>query len=201
MLQQSTGLSAIGPPWSQLTAYDLNKGTILWQIPDGDVASLAPTTGTGSHSPRGGVVATGGGLLFVGTSSDRKLRAYDADTGKVLWAFDLPAAQEGVPAVYSVGGKQYVAIAVGGKGLFSQNMQLPDAGPGQYMVFTLDAGWFRPQRIRAERRRRAVGFPDERPVADGRYARADDRPPRARAATVDCFIANAMENGDATRTH
>jgi len=139
MLQQSTGLSAIGPPWSQLTAYDLNSGTILWQIPDGDVASLTPTTGTGSHAPRGGVVATGGGLLFVGTSSDRKFRAYDADTGKVLWAFDLPAAQEGVPAVYSVGGKQYVAIAVGGKGLFSQSMQLPDAGPGQYMVFTLDA--------------------------------------------------------------
>ncbi len=138
MLQQSTGLSAIGPPWSQLTAYDLNKGTILWQIPDGDVAKVAPATGTGSHAPRGGVVATGGGLLFVGTSSDRKFRAYDADTGKVLWAFDLPAAQEGVPAVYSVGGKQYVAIAIGGNGLFSQNMQLPEAGPGQYMVFTLD---------------------------------------------------------------
>jgi len=124
---------------SQPARIDLNSGTILWQIPDGDVASLTPATGTGSHAPRGGVVATGGGLLFVGTSSDRKFRAYDADTGKVLWAFDLPAAQEGVPAVYSVGGKQYVAVAVGGKGLFSQSMQLPDAGPGQYMVFTLDA--------------------------------------------------------------
>jgi quinoprotein glucose dehydrogenase len=138
MIQQNTGLSAIGPPWSQLTAYDLNKGTIMWQIPDGEVSKLAPTTGTGSHAPRGGVVATGGGLLFVGTSSDRKFRAYDADTGKVLWSFDLPAAQEGVPAVYSAGGKQYVAIAVGGNGLFSQNLQLPEAGPGQYMVFALD---------------------------------------------------------------
>jgi quinoprotein glucose dehydrogenase len=140
MLQQSTGLSAIGPPWSQLTAYDLNAGTILWQVPDGDVAKLAPLTGTGSHAPRGGVVATGSGLLFVGTSSDRKFRAYDADTGRVLWSYDLPAAQEGVPAVYQVGGKQYVAIAVGGNGLFSQSLQLPEAGPGQYMVFALDAG-------------------------------------------------------------
>jgi quinoprotein glucose dehydrogenase len=140
MLQQSTGLSALGPPWSQLTAYDLNTGTIMWQVPDGEVSKIAPAIGTGSHAPRGGVVATGGGLLFVGTSSDRKLRAYDADTGRVLWAFDLPAAQEGVPAVYSVGGRQYVAIAVGGNGLFSQNMQLPEAGPGQYMVFALDAG-------------------------------------------------------------
>jgi quinoprotein glucose dehydrogenase len=139
MIQPSTGLSAMGPPWSQITAYDLNQGTIMWQIPDGDVASLAAKgiTGTGSHAPRGGVVATGGGLLFIGTSSDRKFRAYDADTGKVLWSYDLPAATEGVPAVYSVAGKQYVVIAVGGNGLFSQGMNLPEAGPGQYMVFAL----------------------------------------------------------------
>jgi glucose dehydrogenase len=139
MIQQSTGLSAIGPPWSQITAYDLNKGTILWQKPDGDVASLAAKgiVGTGSHAPRGGVVATGGGLLFIGTSSDRKFRAYDADTGQVLWSYDLPAATEGVPAVYSVGGKQYVAIAVGGNGLFSQGLDQTEPGPGQYMVFAL----------------------------------------------------------------
>ncbi len=139
MIQPSTGLSAIGPPWSQITAYDLNKGTILWQKPDGDVASLAAQgiTGTGSHAPRGGVVATGGGLLFIGTSSDRKFRAYDADTGQVLWSYDLAAATEGVPAVYSVGGKQYIAIAVGGNGLFSQGLDQPEPGPGQYMVFAL----------------------------------------------------------------
>jgi quinoprotein glucose dehydrogenase len=139
MIQPSTGLSALGPPWSQITAYDLNKGTILWQVPDGDVASLAAQgiTGTGSHAPRGGVVATGGGLLFIGTSSDRKLRAYDADTGAVLWSYDLPAATEGVPAVYSIDGKQYLAIAVGGSGLFSQGLDQPEPGPGQYMVFAL----------------------------------------------------------------
>jgi quinoprotein glucose dehydrogenase len=139
MIQPSTGLSAIGPPWSQITAYDLNAGTILWQVPDGDVASLAAKgiTGTGSHAPRGGVVATGGGLLFLGTSSDRKFRAYDADTGKVLWSYDLAAAVEGVPAVYAVNGKQYVAIAVGGNGLFSQGLDHPEPGPGQYVVFAL----------------------------------------------------------------
>ena len=139
MIQPSTGLSAIGPPWSQITAYDLNKGTILWQVPNGDVASLAAegVIGTGSHAPRGGIAATGGGLLFIGTSSDRKFRAYDADTGKVLWSYDLQAASEGVPAVYSVAGKQYVAIAVGGNGLFSQGLDHPEPGPGQYMVFAL----------------------------------------------------------------
>ena len=139
MIQQSTGLSAIGPPWSQLTAYDLNEGTILWQVPDGDVASLAAKgiVGTGSHAPRGGVVATGGGLLFLGTSSDRKFRAYDADTGQVLWSYELQAAVEGVPAVYAVNGKQYIAIAAGSNGLFSQGLGHPTPGPGQYVVFAL----------------------------------------------------------------
>ena len=139
MIQSSTGLSALGPPWSQITAYDLNKGTILWQVPDGEVTSLAAkgVRGTGSHAPRGGVVATGGGLLFIGTSSDRKFRAYDADTGAVLWSYELDAATEGVPAVYSVNGRQYIAIAVGGGGLFSQGLGQPEPGPGKYMVFAL----------------------------------------------------------------
>ncbi|HEY7673569.1 MAG TPA: pyrroloquinoline quinone-dependent dehydrogenase [Gammaproteobacteria bacterium] len=136
---QSNGLSALGPPWSQLTAYDLNKGEILWQIPNGSVSDLARfgIENTGSHAPRGGPVATGGGLLFVATSSDRKFRARDADTGEVLWQFDLPAASEGVPAVYAVGGREYIAIPVGGGGLFSQGLSQPEPGPGQYMVFAL----------------------------------------------------------------
>jgi quinoprotein glucose dehydrogenase len=138
-LMQSNGLSAIGPPWSQLTAYDLNKGTILWQIPNGEFPRLPGNpTNTGSHAPRGGPVVTAGGLIFVGTSSDRKLRVYDQDTGKVLWARDLPAASEGVPAVYEVNGRQYVAISVGGSGLFPPKVGLEaPPGPSQYMVFAL----------------------------------------------------------------
>jgi quinoprotein glucose dehydrogenase len=136
---QSNGLSALGPPWSQLTAYDLNEGEILWQIPNGSVTGLARfgIEDTGSHAPRGGPVATGGGLLFVATSSDRRFRARDADTGEVLWQFDLPAASEGVPAVYAVDGRQYIALPVGGGGLFSQGLGQPEPGPGQYMVFAL----------------------------------------------------------------
>jgi quinoprotein glucose dehydrogenase len=140
MLSPSNGLPAIGPPWSRLTAYDLNQGTILWQIPDGEVSGVPSRSGTptGSQAPRGGPVVTAGGLLFVGTSSDRKLRAYDEDSGKVLWEKDLPAACEGVPAVYEVGGRQYIAISVGGAGLFPARIagQTPP-GPSQYMVFAL----------------------------------------------------------------
>lgn len=139
MLQESSGLSAIGPPWSQITAYDLNEGVIEWQIPNGEVMTLVEQgiRNTGSHAPRGGPVVTGGGLLFVATSSDRKFRARDVRDGAVLWEYDLPAASEGVPAVYAVNGRQYVTIPVGGNGLFSQNLGLPEPGPGRYMTFAL----------------------------------------------------------------
>src|SRR5256885_15741959 len=65
MLSESNGLPLSGPPWSQLTAYDLNKGTILWQIPNGEVAGVPSRTGTptGSQAARGGPVATAGGVL------------------------------------------------------------------------------------------------------------------------------------------
>jgi len=141
-LVQSNSLSAIGPPWSTITAYDMNSGNIIWQVPDGDVSMLAKDgiTGTGSHAPRGGPVATAGGLLFIGTSSDRKFRARDADTGKVIWEYDLPAATEGVPAVYEMGGRQFVVIAVGGEGLFSNGFGAPKPGPNQYIAFALPAG-------------------------------------------------------------
>jgi glucose dehydrogenase len=140
MLSESSGLPLSGPPWSQLTAYDLNKGTILWQIPNGEVAGVPSRTGTptGSQAARGGPVATAGGLLFVGTGSDRKLRAYDQDNGRVLWEYALPAATEGVPAVYEVNGRQYVAIPVGGAGFMAVKVPgQPPPGPSQYMVFAL----------------------------------------------------------------
>ena len=139
---QTNSLSAIDPPWSTITAYDMNDGRILWQVPDGDVAPLAAqgVTGTGSHAPRGGPVVTAGGLLFAATSSDRKLRARDADTGKVVWEYDLPAASEGVPAVYEAGGRQFIVIPVGGNGLFTNGFGLPKPGPNQYMAFALPQG-------------------------------------------------------------
>jgi len=124
-LQSPTnGMTAIGPPWSQLTAYDLNTGEIKWQIPDGGVTpppgsnSNIPAD-SGAHMPRGGPLVTGGGLLFVATASDRTVRAYDRDNGKVLWKTDLPTGSEGVPASYEVNGRQYVVFPVAaGQGLF-----------------------------------------------------------------------------------
>jgi hypothetical protein len=70
---------------------DLNTGQIIWQVPNGGVAALGDGgKNTGSMAPRSGVVVTGGGLVFAGTASERKFRAYDQDTGKVIWEFSLP---------------------------------------------------------------------------------------------------------------
>jgi quinoprotein glucose dehydrogenase len=142
---QSNSLSAINPPWSTITAYDMNTGAIMWQAPDGEVHNLAEKgiKDTGSHAPRGSPVATASDLLFMATSSDRKFRARDADTGKVIWEYDLPAASEGVPAVYQTGGREYVVIPVGGNGLFPDNKEfygMPKPGSNQYIAFALPAG-------------------------------------------------------------
>lgn len=107
------GFPAITPPWGTLTAIDMNKGAIAWQVPLGEMPGSG-LTNTGSEN-YGGPVVTASGLLFIGaTVYDNKFRAFDAKTGKVLWETTLPAAGNATPAVYEVGGKQYVVIAAGG---------------------------------------------------------------------------------------
>ena len=137
-MTMTNGLAAIGPPWSQLTAYDLNEGTIRWQIANGDAAGFPD--GTGSQGTRGGPLVTGGGLVFVGTTTDRKIRAYDVDNGEVLWETEVFGAPGGVPASWEIGGRQYIAfpVADGNGGTFSiRGGPLPAVGPGQIRVFAL----------------------------------------------------------------
>jgi quinoprotein glucose dehydrogenase len=113
MQSPTNGMTAIGPPWSEITAYDLNTGEIKWRIPDGGVTAPAEANipaNTGAHMPRGGPLVTAGGLLFVATASDRTVRAYDRETGKIVWSKDLPTGSEGVPATYEVAGRQYVVF-------------------------------------------------------------------------------------------
>jgi quinoprotein glucose dehydrogenase len=135
------GLTSIGPPWSQITAYDLNTGTIKWQIPDGSVTALAGQghRNTGSLAPRGGIVATASRLLFIATATDRKFRAYDQDSGRILWEKDLPAGAEGVPAVYEIAGREYIALcAAAADGNIHIDTGTPaPPGVGSYMVFAL----------------------------------------------------------------
>ena len=131
-----TGL--LGPtPWSRLVAYDLNAGKILWQKPYGDVVQLAAKGihDTGSLFPTNSLTATAGGLLFSATN-DRKFRAWDRDTGDVLWTSDLPADPGGIPAVYEIDGRQYI-VATATRGNSRSNSK--QAGDNAYVVFTLSA--------------------------------------------------------------
>jgi quinoprotein glucose dehydrogenase len=109
------GYPAVAPPWTQLVAYDLNDGTIKWRVPDGHAPGLAAKGifNTGTVRPRNGPVVTRGGLVFLANSQDRTLRAFDARTGRVLWERELEANPEGIPAIYTVHGRQYIAFAAG----------------------------------------------------------------------------------------
>jgi quinoprotein glucose dehydrogenase len=110
------GLPAIGPPWSELVAYDMNEGVIKWRAPVGSIPALAAKgiVNTGSYRPRTGPVVTAGGLIFLASGGDETLRAYDKDTGKILWEKPLEANPDGIPAVYELGGREYVAFYVAG---------------------------------------------------------------------------------------
>ena len=142
-ITQTGGLSAMGPPWSNLTAYDLNTGTIRWQVPNGGVLELDKEghSGTGARDPRGGPVVTAGGLIFAATASDHKVRAYDEDNGKVLWEHELPTGSDGIPAVYELGGREYVAFCVAGGDGLNLGGRRPAQGapppPGAYVAFAL----------------------------------------------------------------
>jgi quinoprotein glucose dehydrogenase len=110
------GYPAIAQPWGTLNAIDLRTGKYLWNIPLGEYPDLARNglKNTGSEN-YGGPIATAGGLVFIGaTVYDRKFRAFDSRTGKLLWETELPFAGVATPATYMIDGRQYVVIAASG---------------------------------------------------------------------------------------
>ena len=129
MVRADTGLNRTGtatttssgtsPPvigahkWGTLTAIDMNKASIAWQVPLGEMPGSG-VANSGSEN-YGGPVVTAGGVVFIGaTVYDRKFRAFDAKTGKVWWETTLPAAGNATPAVYDVNGREFVVIGAGG---------------------------------------------------------------------------------------
>jgi quinoprotein glucose dehydrogenase len=106
------GYVGIKPPWGTLNALDLNTGEYLWRVPLGEYEELTkrgiPPTGTPNL---GGPIATAGGLVFIGSTQDSKIRAFDKDTGEILWEHKLPGNGKATPITYEKDGKQYVVIA------------------------------------------------------------------------------------------
>jgi quinoprotein glucose dehydrogenase len=122
------------PPWGTLTAVDMATGTIRWQVPLGSFSPGNPAVPMGAIS-LGGPIVTAGGLVFIaGTMIDPSFRAFDVETGKELWKFQLPASGGATPMTYRLrkGGKQFVVIAAGGHQGFAQEPQ-----NDSIMAFTL----------------------------------------------------------------
>ncbi|HEY2974407.1 MAG TPA: pyrroloquinoline quinone-dependent dehydrogenase [Pyrinomonadaceae bacterium] len=100
------------PPWGTTKAVDLFSGKQVWDVPLG---TLVPGKQTGSLN-LGGPIITAGGMVFTSAAMDLYLRAFDIETGKELWKYQLPAGGQATPMTYTVGHKQYLVIAAGGHG-------------------------------------------------------------------------------------
>jgi quinoprotein glucose dehydrogenase len=134
VLRDPNGFPANRRPWGMLSSINLDLGNIIWQVPLGTYPELEkkgyPPTGTFNM---GGAAVTAGGLVFIGASMDERFHAYDKDSGKLLWEFQMEAGGYATPSVYQVNGKEYVVIAAGGGGK-------PETRPGDaYYCFTLPA--------------------------------------------------------------
>jgi quinoprotein glucose dehydrogenase len=128
------GYPATSPPWGTLNAINLDTGEYLWKQAFGQypelVAKGLPNTGSENY---GGPVVTAGGVLFIGaTVQDKKFRAYDKATGKLLWEATLPFSANATPITYAIGGRQYVVITAGGQ----RDPSTPSGG-GVYVAFAL----------------------------------------------------------------
>ncbi|HEX8039644.1 MAG TPA: PQQ-binding-like beta-propeller repeat protein, partial [Chryseosolibacter sp.] len=109
------GKPSIKPPWGTLNAINLNTGDYEWKVPIGNIPELrekgAAETGMEGY---GGPIVTAGGLVFIGGTRDKKFRAYDKETGKLLWETTLPGVANATPCTYRSNGRQYVAVSVSG---------------------------------------------------------------------------------------
>ncbi|HMH53583.1 MAG TPA: pyrroloquinoline quinone-dependent dehydrogenase [Candidatus Acidoferrum sp.] len=127
LLTSPAGVFCNSPPWGTLAAVDLTSGDVRWEVPLGTIPELWARSVSESRnwgSPNmGGALTTAGGLVFIGAGRDTKLRAFDVETGKVLWEAELPASAQATPMSYrSKSGKQFVVIAAGGHGVMQTKL-------------------------------------------------------------------------------
>jgi quinoprotein glucose dehydrogenase len=126
------GLPLVKPPWGRITAIDLNKGDIVWQVAHGETPDNVRNNPAlkGVTIPRTGrtgrigtlvtktLVIAGEGGFFTTPNGQRgaMFRAYDKATGKEVGAVYMPAPQTGSPMTYMLNGRQYIVVAISGAG-------------------------------------------------------------------------------------
>jgi quinoprotein glucose dehydrogenase len=126
------------PPWGELAAINA-QGDVAWRVPLGsyDEMEAAGLKNAGAAN-MGGSIATAGGLIFIGATTDSKFRAFDSRTGKELWMARLDATADAVPMTYlGRDGKQYVVIASGGSNRFRMIAGTADQAADSVIAFAL----------------------------------------------------------------
>ena len=120
MLVSPLGVPCTAPPWGTLLALEIETGRVVWQVPFGSTRDLAPFPfwlDWGLPS-MGGPILTASGVVFIGAAMDDYLRAFDVETGALLWKARLPAGAQATPMTYRLrpDSRQFVVIAAGGHG-------------------------------------------------------------------------------------
>jgi PQQ enzyme repeat len=158
------------PPWGELSAINAN-GDIAWRVPLGSYDQLeAQGWKQAGAANMGGSIATAGGLLFIGATTDSKFRAFDSRSGKELWVTRLDATADAVPMTYlGRDGRQYVVIAAGGTNRFRMLAGTSDEIADSLIAFALPNGSQTPLREPAPATRRASPgrFTEAQLKADG----------------------------------
>jgi quinoprotein glucose dehydrogenase len=124
------------PPWGELVAVDVNKGTIAWRSTLGITDNLPEGKQHTGRPGIGGPIVTAGGLTFIGATDDARFRAFETTTGQELWTYHLPASAVSIPITYTDDhGRQYIAVVATGGALIRAPL-LSD----ELIAFTLDDG-------------------------------------------------------------
>ena len=121
LLSPGLGAPCNPPPWGTLVGIDLETGDVAWEVPLGTTRDLAPWPvwlflGELGVPNLGGPITTASGLTFIGATTDAYVRAYETESGELLWKARLPNSAQATPMTYRVRpeSKQFVVIAAGG---------------------------------------------------------------------------------------